>query len=350
MVDQREAVLNFITANGPVLPVQISKHVETNILFASAILAELVERKKLKITHFSIGGSPLYYLAGQEELMDKRLSSSLGGREKEAYNLIKERKVVREADLEPWQRVAIKSLKDFTLPLNVVVQGNTEVFWKHKIVSDDEAKLLIEEIINLTYGKETSSETHLQQELIKELNIEKTKTVEVQEILSQPIESKTKVENANSEILMKEIAEKLKHELLKEMKPENEIKVKEFKVKEENKQEIIKKPEIKPEGKFYDEICKFLQKNEIKIVIEEMIKKEKEFDFIVEIPSTVVNLRYFLKVKNKPSISDADVSMAFSEGKVKNLPILFLVNGKVSKKASELIDKKLKGQIILKQF
>ena len=83
---------------------------------------------------------------------------------------------------------------------------------------NDEAKLLIEEIINLTYGKETSSETHLQQELIKELNIEKTKTVEVQEILSQPIESKTKVENANSEILMKEIAEKLKHELLKLLK------------------------------------------------------------------------------------------------------------------------------------
>src|SRR3989344_4516995 len=112
MTDQRDEIIKFIGVNGPVLPVQIAKQLNTNILFASAMLAELVERKSLKLTHFSVGGSPLYYLESQEALMDKRLSATLSGKEKEAYNLIKEKQVLREVDLQPWERVAIKSLKD----------------------------------------------------------------------------------------------------------------------------------------------------------------------------------------------------------------------------------------------
>ncbi len=42
MPDQREEILKFIKYSGPVLPVQIAKHVNTNILFASAMLSELV--------------------------------------------------------------------------------------------------------------------------------------------------------------------------------------------------------------------------------------------------------------------------------------------------------------------
>jgi len=330
MVDQRDDVVNFIKANGPVLPVQVAKHVNTNILFASAMLAELVERKMLKITHFSVGGSPLYYLSGQEEPMDRRLGASLGGKEKEAYNLIKEKKVIREIDLEPWQRVAIKSLKDFTSQLNVGSNENNEVFWKYHLVNEEEAKSYVQNIMDQIYGK---------QEVINNQSSLQENIVDIE---------KQKIDTLYSGVIVKELAEKLREELLKEMKLEKEIKPKEIKIKPEAKKEEKKKADIKPDGKFYNNIISYFADNNINVLSEELVKKDKEFDFIIELPSALGNLRYFVKAKSKPNINDADVSMAFSDGQDKKLPIILLSNGKTSKKANELIEKKLKGQIILK--
>src|SRR3989338_274435 len=262
MPDQRDDVLNFIKYNGPVLPVQIAKHINTNILFSSAILSELVARKILRITHASIGGSPLYYLPGQEELMDSRLSTALNGREKEAYQLLKEKKVLWEKEMEPWQRVAVKDLKDFSVQIAVNNEGNSEVFWKHSLVSDEEAKLIISEIISDAYGPEIQKE----------------------------------------------------------------------------------------ESDFYSKVIEFIKDNGVDILKEELIKKDKEFDFLVNIPSSFGNLMYLIKAKNKPSINEADISMAFSEGQLRKMPVVLLTNGKPNKKASILIEQKMQGQLILKEI
>ena len=159
---------------------------------------------------------------------------------------------------------------------------------------------------------------------------------------------KQKIDTLYSGVIVKELAEKLREELLKEMKLEKEIKPKEIKIKPEAKKEEKKKADIKPDGKFYNNIISYFADNNINVLSEELVKKDKEFDFIIELPSALGNLRYFVKAKSKPNINDADVSMAFSDGQDKKLPIILLSNGKTSKKANELIEKKLKGQIILK--
>ena len=70
-MDNRAEALNVVMEKGPLQPSQIATTVNTNILFASAILSELVDNKKVKITHVKRGGSPFYYVQGQEEkLMD----------------------------------------------------------------------------------------------------------------------------------------------------------------------------------------------------------------------------------------------------------------------------------------
>ena len=145
MADQRDLTLDYIKYTGPVLPVNIAKHLNTNILFASAILSELVDRKILRITSVAIGGSPVYYLQGQEEAMDERLHQSLSGREKEAYELLKEARIVRENNLEPWQRIAIKNIKDFAKPITAVINNNPETFWRYHLIPEEEAKTIIAE-------------------------------------------------------------------------------------------------------------------------------------------------------------------------------------------------------------
>ena len=66
-MDKNQAILEIISRKGPVIPVQVSKEINDNVLMASARLSELLSSKKVKISSLKVGGSPLYYLPGQEE-------------------------------------------------------------------------------------------------------------------------------------------------------------------------------------------------------------------------------------------------------------------------------------------
>ena len=68
-MDHRESLLNIVKEKGPLLPAQINKELHTNVLFASAMLAEMVDQKKIRLTFMKVGGSPLYYCEGQEPLL-----------------------------------------------------------------------------------------------------------------------------------------------------------------------------------------------------------------------------------------------------------------------------------------
>src|SRR3989338_48856 len=362
MVDQREVVIQFMNENGSVLPIQVAKHLNLDTIFASAILSEMVARKILKITKASIGGSPLYYLPEQAHLMDQRLGESLGGREKQAYELLKESLVVREKNLEPWQRVAIKSLYDFATRIEVNDNGNVDVFWKHNLVSDQQAKLIIQEILDNLNNKEVVSniltqeqfeqkvvdEPPSQKEIIEEVQITKPEKLVIQEgVVPDPEDIET--------VEKEEIVEELKlieEETIQEgINSPSEEEIKEVLDVRKNYQAVQEKLEVmsfdklkKPDGKFYNQILKFLKDNKADVLHEEMIRKEKEFNFIVDLNTAFGKLRHFVKAKGKASINESDVNAAFGEGKLKNLGVILLVNGKVNKKAVSLVEQRMKGQ------
>lgn len=321
MADQRDDIIRFIQNNGPVLPVQIAKLLNTNILFSSAMLSELVDRKILRISHASIGGSPLYFLPGQESLMDERLSKSLSGKEKEAYELIKKEKVVLEKGLEPWQRIAVKSLKDFASPLNVVMENSQETFWKYHLVNESETESIVNNKLNSMQTAQIQETILSKEELKTELPVEEQKTLEIEEVYQEPVHE-AKI-NLTPELIQKEI------------KKEKKI------AKIENKN---------PSGKFYNLITNYFNENKINVISNELIKKDKEFDFIIDIPSSMGNLRYFVKAKSKPSLNESDISMALGDGKLKNLPTIMLFSGKVNKKINNILETKFKGQLIFKEI
>ena len=60
-MDHREKLLKIVQDKGPLLPAQINRELNTNVLFASAMLSEMVDAKKLRLSSMKIGGSPLYY-------------------------------------------------------------------------------------------------------------------------------------------------------------------------------------------------------------------------------------------------------------------------------------------------
>jgi len=294
----RDKILEVINARGPVLPVQISKEIGSNILIASAHLAELSANNRLKVSSIKVGSSPLYYVPGQEEQLQK-YTENLNDKEKKAFDLLGQNKILRDSEQEPVMRVALREIKDFAVPLSVNFDNNKEIFWKWHLTGDEEAETLIKSKLNA---------------------------------VERPVEKK--VEAPVKETVEKEVKEQHEEKLKEEIKETTEIK-KEAPAEEE-------KPKQKgKEDKFLKSLMGFFEKNKINVVNTEVIKKNSEIDFIVEVSSVVGNVKYYCKAKNKKRISDSDLSNAYVKGQFQKLPVIVLSPGELSAKAQEMMDKEL---------
>ncbi len=306
-MDHRETVLQTIKIKGPVIPAQIAKVIGTDIMMASAILSELVSKNVLKISHVKFGSTPLYYLPGQEPRLQD-FAKNLHEKEKRAYDLLMQKKVMMDRLLDPVVRVALRNIKDFAVPLQVKINDDIEIFWKWYLTTNEEAAKIIKEMVEVSKAKEPKKEVKPVQEAIASREQEK------------PMEDG-------------EIKRELKKEELKERLPE----------KEEKKKEKGAFVDKTAEDKFLNEVKRFFEKSNISLIEEKIIKKNLELDLVVEVPSAVGNLVYYCKAKSKKRISDSDLSSAFVQGQLKKLPVLFLTKGELTKKANEMLSREFKN-------
>ena len=169
----KEKIKEYIKVNGPVLPVQVAKHINTNILMASAYLSDMVSNKELKMSYLKVGGSPLYYLPGQEYKLQNYIKY-LHVREQEAVALLREKQLLRDKDLPPAIRVALRNTKDFAQPINVTQNNTTELFWKWYLTPLTE----IEQKIKTIFGevkekkiekKQMPKERHAPEDFLKKV-------------------------------------------------------------------------------------------------------------------------------------------------------------------------------------
>ncbi len=299
MQELKFKVLEYIRLRGPVIPVQISKQIGSNILFAGAVLSELLSNGKIRISHAKIGGSPVYYFPGQESRLSI-LYGHLHQREKHVYDLLRQNKTLKDRALQPVERVALREIKDFAYPLQV----NDELFWRWYLINEEEAKMLVNQLLEQEKPK---------QEIVEEKKIE--------------------------------IQQEIKPEII--IKPEIQIPEQTIQpiLKIETKKEIKEKPEskkkIKRETKAKDfalMLKNYFDEKQINIVEENIVKKGKEFDYIIEIPSKIGNIRMFLSAKDKKKLNDADLSLAHNKSQLKKLPLMILTNGELTKQAKEYIN------------
>jgi len=273
---EKTRILAFIGKSGPIVSNTIAKSLNLNSFLTAALLSELVKSRDAQASSIRVGGSPLYYLKGQEEQLE-RFTGFLRHKEKEAYELLKKEGVLRESELQPAIRVAIKDIKDFAVPLSVK-KGDEEIFfWKFRFFEGADDK-------------------------IKGLLKEEQKPVEIKQ--------ETKVE-----------------------------------VKEEKKEKVKKKQE-KSIG-----IEKILEKwaSENKVDIFEMISaKGRDAKAKVRINTEIGKMELLLILKNKKSISEPDLAVAYQEGLNMRMPVIFLSPGKLSKASQQYFDGLGKNIVIRK--
>jgi len=138
----KEKIISLVHSEGPLLPVQISRKLEKDTIFAGAVLSELVKDKAILISKAKVGGSPVYYSKGQEGKLSL-LYPHLPSKEKEAYESLRKNQILKDKECDPPIRIALRSIKDFSIPLEI----NGELYWRWYLTPEIEAKSLLESTI-----------------------------------------------------------------------------------------------------------------------------------------------------------------------------------------------------------
>ncbi|MEK6936621.1 MAG: hypothetical protein AABW58_00965 [Nanoarchaeota archaeon] len=149
MFTNKDIVLDFVKRQGPVLPIQVAKQTNSNTMFAGALLSELIAHKLIKISCAKIGGSPVYYVDGQEEKLSI-LYDHLPGKEKEAFVLLKNSKVLLDDKQEPSIRFALSQIKDFSIPFMVNIKNTNIKAWRWHLVPEQEAVQIVKDTFKET--------------------------------------------------------------------------------------------------------------------------------------------------------------------------------------------------------
>tara|TARA_Y100000310_G_scaffold334548_1_gene414597 strand:+ start:668 stop:1648 length:981 start_codon:yes stop_codon:yes gene_type:complete len=314
----REQILEFLKKKGPIVPMELAEELRIDSVIASAYLSDLVSTKTINISAVKLGSSPLYFLP-EHKLKLEEYIEKLHPQEQAVVKKLKENKVLRENSLSPNERVAVKHAKDFAVPLEVSFQDAKEVFWKWYALSNQQASDAI---------RATLTGKPVEEEVVQEKKVEKP-VEEVVEKKPEPIKKETKPKP-----VFKEPKPEIKKEVVEKKEPE-EVPIIRPKAKPLPKKE---KQEVLVEDSFVKEVVGFLTARNIRVVAVDVEKAKTDATLIVQVPTPVGNMKFYCRAKNKKRVSDLDLMAAYAEGNLKNLPVMFLTKGTLTKKAQDKLE------------
>ena len=301
--DKKARLVTFIKGRGAILPVQVAKELKLDTMFSGAILSELVNEGKIKVSeHLRVGGSPVYYV---DERKLEEYMKYLNEQDVKTISYLKERGIVSDFKCTPLQRVSYRIVKDFAKSIILKRDDNSkEIFWRYYLLDEDKAKEKILEIVN-NVKKEEVKPKKIEEPIKEEISIVKKKTEEPAK------------KTAEESIVEKPVKKNVE-----------EIKI------------ILQEPGIEAKEEI---VMVFFSDNDITVLEEKMIKKGKESNYVVSFDTRVGRVKYFVKYRDKKTINEGDLSLAFIEaGK---LPLLLLSKGELNKNAKKLIESDYKGVV-----
>ncbi len=324
-----DQILMFIRSSGPTIPSKVAKVIKTEILIAAAHLSDLSSRGKVKVSSLKWGGSPLYYVPGQEHLLYDFAKSNLNPKDFNVLEMLHNEKVLRESELELLPKVALRSLKDFAVPLQVTTADKTELFWKWHLLTNQEANGIIANLLNPpTIQPQQPISQPLTKEIVMEEPIQATFSNE-SSISTIPEAKPTHIEQKSIEKERKAPRKREQQKTIvdvEEKKPIDELIV------------AQEKPRFSLIDPFFPELVQYCNSMNMNFVDGELVRKNAEINLRSVLTTPLGKVHFFCKAKKKAKVDEKDLSAAFIEAQMKKLPLLFLYTGELSKKAVEMVD------------
>ncbi|MEM4248009.1 MAG: hypothetical protein QXH80_01975 [Candidatus Nanoarchaeia archaeon] len=330
-------------SQGGALPVDVASKLGVDSFLANAYLSQLVDSGKIVRSNQRIGGTNLYFMPGQEKLAESKINTILEQSKKTAKMYAPEGAAKSNPEIEQKRAAFVEKLK--------------EIESKEKKPGKKVTPNVIPEpghkIMPITIKHVSQEVGPIPERAVGGLLMPKPKPEPVIEKIKEP-EPVTEPEIKEPEesepvILKKEGAEEIPEPEEDIPEPE-EVQYNELEIKtgleqtqlEDSKSEIRnviektfrKKPEKPMEpGPVVNAALAMLVDSGAEIIGKELKRKGKDADIIVDIPSKVGNIRMLAIVRDKKTITEADLSMAYTEGANKKLLVLFCTPGKLTKLA-----------------
>ena len=312
----KDKIMAILRIKGPSLPVHVSTPIGISMLFAGAFLSELMANKQVKTSHMKVGGSPIYLIPGQEPLLE-RYQNFIKGKEKEALLLLKEKKFLKDIELEPAIRVALRSLQDFAIPFKHGDSNKQDIYWKYFIIPLSE----FNPTISVFQKREIISEIKEQQLIettpvanaIQELPISLEKLEPIIEINKKPLDIFDKKDKSKEK--PKEKQEKKKQE------------------KKKLQKKAIEKTSQNQENKFLNKIKQYLQNNSMELIDIESFSKNT-----ITLKINKDSKTQLLIAHNKKKLDEKDIINAYKKASELNLDYIVLGLGVPLKKISEFVE------------
>ena len=284
----KEKIISFLRIRGPSLPVHIAKEIQMSMLFASAFLSELLSEKKIKISSMKVGSSPLYFTQGQEFKLE-RFAQYLKSKEKEAFELLKQNKFLKDSEQEPAIRVALRFIRDFAIPFKY----QEEIYWRYFTIPEAGFSQI-------------------------EKKIEKPKEKIIEKFVEQPIITKLELIESSQKTVAKETQLNIFDKPLKQGR--------------EKKPKFKKVEKLKKDDKFFEKVKEFLQTKSIEILDISGFSKN---ELILKIKEN--NEEKILFAFNKKRINEKDIIKTFKKIP-KNAKYSILCLGEPLKKINDLLE------------
>lgn len=297
----REKVLAAVQ-EGPTWPIKIARKVGGDTMIIGAILSTLIESGEVAVSTLKIGGSPLYYMPGQEDKLEGFIDH-LNEKDQKTFRILREKKLLQDSAQDPLIRVSLRILKDFAKQFEVEVNGRKETFWRFYAYDKDEA---LKEAMNMLSQKSVVIKTEEKIEKIEEKHEKAEPHIEPKVVIEYKIEHKP---------------EEHRHKEIKKTEPG-----------------ILKKD-------FFESIKKHVHQMNLDIISKEKLKKT-EYTMILKNHDT--NEYIYCIAKDKKNINEGDLSTAFVYAHSKKMPCIFLMTGTLTKKAEHMVEKEFKDMKIEK--
>ncbi len=310
----KDSILAVLRQRGPSLPVHIKRVVGVGDTFIiGAMLAELKDLGKVKVTSTKRGGSPFYYVPEHSARL-VNLLPDLGEKERRTAELLRAKNVLQDKLQDPIVRVTLRAIKDFAVPVEVKLKDGIELFWKWYLTPNSEVEVLIKRILGFD------------RESVRKDSAKAAAPVK----RSEPTPDISASRSSDGSGLQKV-------EPVSARGSDQKSSVSVLKRVDDSGDEFLKR------------LLAFFSEKKIQVVSKNVVRKNSDVEFELLIPSAVGVIEYFCKAKAKKKCNDGDLSAAYLQGQSKRLPVLFLTTGKVTKKAKDKLKTDFKG-LVLKEL
>ncbi len=290
-----------VVKNGPALPVEVASKLGVDSFLANAYLSQLVETGKIKQSKDRVGNSFIYFLAGQEAQASSRISNLLQGGKKTARmyaSSVPAGPAVEQKRQAFTQRLAEIEAKETQVKRPMPQQVLPQATQRPQTVSEVQKQ----DFLNVLKPAIESQLKQQAQEQAQPAQLNLPRIPSPQEVFaavgnnfnSQRVEG---IEN------VKNVFHKIKSTIFME------------------------------DGRVVEKALGFLVDAGSEIIGKELRKKGREADILTIVPTPIGPIKFFVMARDKRTVSEAELSLAFTAGQHRKLPVIYVTNGKLTKSA-----------------